>query len=166
MLLRLWREVFSAIMYLHSKGIIHRDIKPENIVVDEPLNSLNSEALKARSQRGNTLVKIVDFGQSVVDASEKDRKINKDSEDNDSPVATVSAVSHVSCYFHVLPCVSTPNTRRRCHAYPCLPGWPPQIGNVICDASSRPSNQRARAPSTTLRPRCGWTPPLQATPPR
>jgi len=126
-LLRLWREVFSAIMYLHSKGIIHRDIKPENIVVDEPLNSLNSEALKARSQRGNTLVKIVDFGQSVVDASEKDRKINKASDGNDSPVATVSAVSHVSCSSHVLPCVSTPKRRRRCHDTRAYQGWPPHL---------------------------------------
>lgn len=39
------KQLFSAINYAHSKGIIHRDIKPENILVSD-----------------NLVLKIVDFG--------------------------------------------------------------------------------------------------------
>ena len=31
--LRLFKEIVSALCYLHSKGIVHRDIKPENILL-------------------------------------------------------------------------------------------------------------------------------------
>ena len=31
----LFCDLFSAVSYLHSKGIVHRDIKPENCVLDE-----------------------------------------------------------------------------------------------------------------------------------
>ena len=46
------KGIFSAIEYLHAKGIAHRDLKPENILF-ELHNDLES-------------VKIVDFGLSVV----------------------------------------------------------------------------------------------------
>ena len=44
------KGVFSAVKYLHAKGVIHRDIKPENILVENP-GDLSS-------------IKIADFGLS------------------------------------------------------------------------------------------------------
>ncbi|EAY03402.1 CAMK family protein kinase [Trichomonas vaginalis G3] len=32
------KQILSALVYLHSKGIAHRDLKPENIVLDEKFN--------------------------------------------------------------------------------------------------------------------------------
>ena len=39
-------QIFSALAYLHSKGLMHRDIKPENVMI----NPLTQE------------VKLIDFG--------------------------------------------------------------------------------------------------------
>eukprot|EP00040_Diaphanoeca_grandis_P033786 m.207716 g.207716 ORF g.207716 m.207716 type:complete len:2204 (-) comp32991_c0_seq1:55-6666(-) len=81
-LLRIWKEIFGAIKYLHEHGLIHRDIKPENIVVDANLEKLDSTELKIRQYRGNPLVKIVDFGQSFqyTDMGNSDLTIDYDSD--------------------------------------------------------------------------------------
>eukprot|EP01017_Pseudomicrothorax_dubius_P039474 TRINITY_DN6061_c0_g1_i1.p1 TRINITY_DN6061_c0_g1~~TRINITY_DN6061_c0_g1_i1.p1 ORF type:complete len:191 (-),score=41.86 TRINITY_DN6061_c0_g1_i1:34-606(-) len=46
----LMRKIFSAVAYLHEKGICHRDLKPENFLFSD--NSIDAE------------IKIVDFGLS------------------------------------------------------------------------------------------------------
>lgn len=52
-LLRVWREFFSGLKYLHEKhGLIHRDLKPENVVVVRELTRLNYEELRARRDEG------------------------------------------------------------------------------------------------------------------
>jgi len=67
-LLRVWREFFSGLKYLHEKhGLIHRDLKPENVVVVRDLTRLNYSELRARRDEGGpgTIVRIVDFGQAT-----------------------------------------------------------------------------------------------------
>ena len=32
------KQLFEAVVYIHSKGIVHRDLKPENILLDDNLN--------------------------------------------------------------------------------------------------------------------------------
>ena len=55
------RQIFSAVVYLHSKQICHRDIKPENIMLSRE-NDLKS-------------IKIIDFGLS---AQNFDKLMNSD----------------------------------------------------------------------------------------
>lgn len=42
-LLRIWREFFSGLTYLHLNGVIHRDIKPENIVMTRDVKYMSDE---------------------------------------------------------------------------------------------------------------------------
>ena len=49
-------EIFLAIEYLHSKGIIYRDLKPENILLDE---------------KGH--IRLTDFGLSKFGVNEGDK---------------------------------------------------------------------------------------------
>ncbi len=49
----LFRQVVSAVAYLHARGVIHRDIKPENVLL-------------ARSAAGAPTVKLGDFGWAIV----------------------------------------------------------------------------------------------------
>lgn len=44
-------SIFSAVSYMHSKGVIHRDLKPENILINDE-SCLSS-------------VKLADFGLSA-----------------------------------------------------------------------------------------------------
>jgi len=44
------KQLFSAVFYMHSKGILHRDLKPENILLE--------------SKSGEMFIKIIDFGTS------------------------------------------------------------------------------------------------------
>jgi len=46
------RQVTEAVAYLHTKGIVHRDLKPENLLLS--------------SKKGDTHLKLADFGLSKV----------------------------------------------------------------------------------------------------
>ena len=43
---KVMKQLFSALVYIHSKNIVHRDIKPENILFDKTTGS----------------IKLIDFG--------------------------------------------------------------------------------------------------------
>ena len=45
-------QLFSAVMYIHSKNIVHRDLKPENILLENVI------------EKTNFYIKIIDFGTS------------------------------------------------------------------------------------------------------
>ena len=47
LILHIFRQVLSAVLYMHRQGVLHRDIKDENIVIDEHYN-----------------VRIIDFGSA------------------------------------------------------------------------------------------------------
>jgi len=47
------RQVVSAAMYCHAKGVVHRDLKPENILID------------SISPDGKINVKVIDFGTAL-----------------------------------------------------------------------------------------------------
>jgi serine/threonine protein kinase len=49
---KIMRAIFSAITFIHSKGVVHRDLKPENILIKDK-NDLSS-------------VKLADFGLSAM----------------------------------------------------------------------------------------------------
>ncbi|KAH7830954.1 putative protein kinase 1 [Monocercomonoides exilis] len=49
--LKYFRQMLSAVQYLHRLGIVHRDLKPENILLDGPIV-------------GEASIKITDFGVS------------------------------------------------------------------------------------------------------
>lgn len=47
------RQILSATMYCHSKGVVHRDLKPENILIDYV------------AENGRIMIKIIDFGTAL-----------------------------------------------------------------------------------------------------
>lgn len=56
------RGIFSAIEYLHAKGIAHRDLKPGKLV---SFDNFKSENILFEKEGDLESVKIVDFGLSV-----------------------------------------------------------------------------------------------------
>uniref|UniRef100_T1HDC1 non-specific serine/threonine protein kinase n=1 Tax=Rhodnius prolixus TaxID=13249 RepID=T1HDC1_RHOPR len=56
-----FRQIVSAVAYLHSKGYVHRDLKPENILLDKELN-----------------LKLIDFGLCAKPKGEKLNVKNKE----------------------------------------------------------------------------------------
>ena len=63
--IKVFREILNALIYLKRKNILHRDIKPDNILFDENYN-----------------VKISDFGVSALYKNKKDEKDKDDDDDN------------------------------------------------------------------------------------
>lgn len=47
------KQILSAIVYCHSRGVVHRDLKPENILID----SVTAE--------GKINIKVIDFGTAL-----------------------------------------------------------------------------------------------------
>lgn len=52
-MLDLTTQICEALMHAHAKGIVHRDIKPSNVII-------------TKSEDGNDIVKVVDFGLAKV----------------------------------------------------------------------------------------------------
>ena len=54
------KQVFSAVNYCHSRGIVHRDLKVENILVKDSISE-NGEEYGSHKKIN---VKLIDFGIS------------------------------------------------------------------------------------------------------
>ena len=54
-------QICEALHYMHLKQLIHRDVKPQNILI-----SGDREGIYHRSENGDFLVKLADFGGASV----------------------------------------------------------------------------------------------------
>ena len=62
---RYMQQIILAVRYLHRKNVIHRDLKPENILLSA-----------GDIMKGDSVVKIADFGWSVHTVGEKNPRQN------------------------------------------------------------------------------------------
>jgi serine/threonine protein kinase len=60
-IIKIFKQILSAVKYLHSRSIMHRDIKPDNILLDK-----------------NNNIKLSDFGISALYNDNNDENSNKD----------------------------------------------------------------------------------------
>jgi len=49
------RQVLSALVFCHSKGVVHRDVKAENVLIEKPIDLVPLDSVAA-------VVKLCDFG--------------------------------------------------------------------------------------------------------
>jgi len=61
---KIMNQIFQAISYCHSNKIVHRDIKPENVLLES-------------KQGTDSLIKIIDFGTSLMYDPEKQKKLKQ-----------------------------------------------------------------------------------------
>jgi len=56
---RIFRDMLSAIYYLHSRGIVHCDLKPENFL----FKNRKTDSISVEEQ---DVIKLIDFGMAKV----------------------------------------------------------------------------------------------------
>ncbi|KAH9961053.1 kinase-like domain-containing protein [Russula dissimulans] len=127
LLRRIWRELVSAVEWIHARLVVHRDIKLENIL-------LTSNPFIAAPTEGNPLIKLTDFGLArKIDADDPWLSTRCGSESYAAPELLVA--SHTD--EHALPALSRAPSDAR-GAY---------IGTVSA-AASQPKLRIARTPGT------------------
>jgi len=80
-------QITSALMYLHTEGIMHRDVKPENILIVNKVSDVH-DAVQ---------VKLCDFGLSTFFSSSRSRRRNKQQQQRQqqrSAAAPVETAAH------------------------------------------------------------------------
>jgi len=70
---RIVREVASALLFLHGIGLVHADLKPENVLL-------------TTTRRGDSVVKVADFGTAVFVGHDSDTTVTHKSKLKPEPV--------------------------------------------------------------------------------
>lgn len=70
---RIVREVASALLFLHGIGLVHADLKPENVLL-------------TTTRRGDSVVKVADFGTAVFVGSNSHTNVSNQSKLQPEPV--------------------------------------------------------------------------------